>query len=68
MKTRPFLLISGTIFLIVAVAHLTRLFTGFDVVMGGHTVPHWASYPGLLVPGALAVWAFRLASRSGSGA
>ena len=67
MNARPYLLLSGTIFLIVACVHLARLFMGFDVTIAGHTAPHWASYPGLIIPGLLSFWAFRLAARARPG-
>jgi len=33
------------------------------MVMGSWSVPHWLSVPGLLFPGMLSIWGFRLARR-----
>jgi hypothetical protein len=67
MSSKPYLVICGSIFFVVAVAHLTRLLLGWEVSLAGWVVPHWASLPGVLVPGALSAWGFRLASRSTTG-
>ena len=61
MKPRAYLLISGTLFLIFAVVHLLRLFSGWEVVFNGAIVPMNVSYVALVVSGLLAIWAFRLA-------
>ena len=60
MNAKPFFAVSGTIFFIVGLAHLLRLFYQWPVQFGTWTVPHSLSYFGLVVPWALAFWAFRL--------
>ena len=57
---RTYLQISGTLFGLVAVGHLPRLFRHWPVDVAGYTVPLWASGIGLLVAGGLGVWALRL--------
>ncbi len=52
MKTGTLLAI--IVFTIVAVAHLLRLVDGTQIVVGGTTVPMWASVLGALVPGLIA--------------
>lgn len=52
MKTGSLLAI--IVFTIVALAHLYRLVSGVEVLMGGSTVPQWVSIPGVLVPGLIA--------------
>ncbi len=47
---------SGVIFAAVAVAHLVRLITGFEIVVGGVIVPVWVSFLGALIAALLAVW------------
>ena len=47
---------SGVIFAAVAVAHLVRLITGFEIVVGGFIVPVWVSFLGALIAALLAVW------------
>ena len=61
MNQRGYLVISGTLFLIFAVVHVLRLFSGWEVVFNGATVPMGVSYVALAVSGLLAIWAFRLA-------
>ncbi len=63
MGTRPYLLFSGMLFVLVALAHLLRVINGWPVTAGPWTVPLWMSWIGTLLPAALALWAFRLARR-----
>jgi hypothetical protein len=55
---------SGIFFAAGAVGHLVRLATGFEIVVGGVTVPPWVSFPGTLVAAALAIWMVAAARRS----
>ncbi len=64
MKLRTYLLISGTIFGLVAAAHLSRLVYQWPIVLTGRAVPEWVSWPGLVISGALSVWGFSLAARA----
>ena len=57
---RTYLQISGTLFGLIAVGHLLRLFRHWPVDVAGYTVPLWASWVGLLVAGGLGVSALRL--------
>ncbi len=57
----PYLMISATIFLVVAIAHLTRLIGGWPIEIAGLVVPVWVSLPGVLFAGALAIWGMTLA-------
>lgn len=52
MKTGSFLAI--VVFILVAVAHLVRLFSGTEVVIEGNVVPLWVSVIGVIVPGVIA--------------
>jgi hypothetical protein len=52
--------VSGTVFAIVALAHLYRIVNGIAINVGDAFVPMAFSYLGFLIPGALSVWAFRL--------
>ena len=63
MNSRAYLVISGTIFGIVAILHLLRVVNGWAVVVGPWSAPMWISWLGTLLPAALCVWALRLASR-----
>jgi hypothetical protein len=58
-STTPFTMIAAIIFAIVALLHLYRIFTQFQVVLGSHTIALWWSYVGLVVPGLLAIMLYR---------
>ena len=57
--TRPFTLIAALIFAFIAVIHVYRLFTDFQIIAGSHTIPMWVSYVGVVVPGLIAFMLFR---------
>ena len=57
---RPYLQISGTLFGLIALGHLLRLFRHWPVDLAGYMVPLWASWVGLVLAGGLSVWALRL--------
>ena len=57
---RAYLQISGTLFGVIAVGHLLRLFRQWPVDLAGYAVPLWASWVGLLLAGGLSFWALRL--------
>jgi hypothetical protein len=57
---RAYLQISGALFTIIAVAHLLRLLRHWPIDLAGHMVPLWASWLGLVLAGALSIWALRL--------
>jgi len=63
MSQRIYFLISGSVFLVLGVAHLTRLILGWEIAIAGWTVPQWISWPGVLFPGLVSGWGFALASR-----
>lgn len=43
---KPFTTIAGLLFLIAAAIHGYRLYHGFDIVIGGNSIPLWASWIG----------------------
>ncbi len=47
---------SGAVFAAVAVAHVVRLITGFEIVVDGVIVPVWVSVLGALIAAPLSVW------------
>ncbi len=61
MNQRTYFVISGVIFGGVALLHLLRLINHWEVVLGPWTMPLCLSWLGLVVAGALSLWAFRLA-------
>jgi len=48
--------VAATIFGIVAVGHLLRLFIGFDFVVGTLRISEWASGIAVVVLGGLSAW------------
>ena len=58
-RSRPFTTFAAIIFAIIALAHVYRLFTHFQIILGSHAIPMWMSYFGVLIPGILAVMLFR---------
>ncbi len=55
---------SGVVFAAVAVAHLARLITGLEIIVGGVVAPLWVSFPGTLIAALLAIWMVVAARRS----
>lgn len=66
MNQKIYFVVCGSVFFVVAAAHLTRLVGGWEIAIAGWTAPYWLSVLGLIVPGLLSIWGFALASRSGS--
>lgn len=60
MGYKNYCLVSGTLFSLVALAHLLRIAFGMAVQVDAYAVPMTLSWVGLIVAGALAVWAFRI--------
>jgi uncharacterized membrane protein len=53
--TRPFTRVAAIIFAVIALTHLYRLFTHFQVILGSHVLPMWVSYVGVVV-GVVLAW------------
>jgi hypothetical protein len=62
-RSRPFTLIAALIFAIIALLHIYRLFTHFQVVLGSHEIPMTLSYVAIVVAAILA-WGLYKESRS----
>ncbi len=60
MGHKEYCIVSGTLFALVALAHLLRIVYGMSVKVDEFAVPMLVSWVGLIVPGVLAVWAFRI--------
>ena len=56
---KNYIAISGSIFAIVAFAHLLRIIDGWEVIVNGQVVPMVISYLSFVVTGLLSIWAFR---------
>jgi hypothetical protein len=55
---KPFTSITVALLALIAVVHVVRLFTGWEVVVNGFVVPVWISLAGAIIFGGLAamVW------------
>lgn len=60
MNQKSYLVVSGTIFGIIAVLHLLRGIYGWPAQIGAFAVPTWASWVALLIAGYLAICALAL--------
>ncbi len=60
MGHKEYCVVSGALFTLVALAHLLRIVYGMSIQVDDFVVPMLVSWIGLVVPGALAVWAFRI--------
>jgi hypothetical protein len=67
MSENQYFVVSGVLFSLVAIAHLLRIVFGIPVYVDEYTVPMLFSWIGFIVPGALAVWAFRLSGAARAG-
>jgi hypothetical protein len=50
---RPFTWIASAIFALMALLHLYRLITHFQIILGSHTIPEWVSVVGLVIAAGL---------------
>ena len=57
--SKNYIVVSGLIFGVVAVAQVLRAAMQLPVHVGGFEVPVWASWIAAVVAGSLCVWAFR---------
>ena len=64
MNQKTYFAVTTLIFVIIAVLHLTRIFTGWEASMGGWTVPRWVSWVAFVGSSLLAYSGFNLNKRS----
>ncbi|HET7816765.1 MAG TPA: hypothetical protein VFK58_04240 [Sphingomicrobium sp.] len=60
---KPFTMLAAVIFLLMALVHVLRLVTDFQVIVGTHALPQWASIVAIAVTGLLSVMLFRESRR-----
>ncbi len=60
---KPFTTIAAVIFVLIALAHILRMFLGWEVTVNGIAVPKWASIAGLVIAAGLAVMLLREARK-----
>ena len=64
MNSKNFWLrIAGTIFGIVAIAHLLRIITGIHILIGGWSLPIWVNWLGLGLTGLLCLWLWMMSTK-----
>jgi len=63
LREHSYLLLAGSIFAVVAVAHLMRIFLNVDLVIWEYEIPHWLSYVGTAITTYLSYMSFHLAAR-----
>ena len=63
MNLKNFALLAAVIFLIVALAHLLRVFMAWPIVIDNWTVPIWLSWIAPVIAGKLSYFGFSLVSR-----
>jgi hypothetical protein len=56
---RPFTLLAAVIFALMMLAHLYRLVTDFQIVLGSHAIPMSVSWIAIVVTAVLAVMLYR---------
>jgi hypothetical protein len=66
INPRPYFVVSGFVFALVALLHLTRAIYGWPVLVAGQDVPLAVSWAGFILAASLALWAVQLAGRSKS--
>ncbi len=57
--SKPFTLIAALVFFLVALVHVYRIFTDFQVILGSHTIRLGASYCGVVIRAWLATMLLR---------
>ena len=63
LRERSYLLIAGTVFGIVALAHFWRIFFAIDLIVLDWVIPHWISWTATIVTAYLSYMSFHLAVR-----
>ncbi len=58
-RSRPFTTIAAVLFALAVLAHVYRLVTQFQIIVGSHTIPMWCSYIAIVVAGVLSYGLFR---------
>ena len=64
MSQKTFSVVTGLIFLLIAIMHGLRLAFRWEVVLNGWSVPMWVSAVALLIAGYLAFEGLKLGKRS----
>ena len=58
MNRKTYMTVTATLFLVVAIMHLLRIIFGWQVEIGGLSIPFWVSWLAFPIAGALAYFGF----------
>jgi hypothetical protein len=58
LNRKTYITVTATLFIVVAIMHLLRIILGWQVEIGGLSIPFWVSWLGVLVAGALAYFGY----------
>src|SRR6266699_1173665 len=58
LNQKTYMTVTATLFLVMGIVHLLRIIFGWQVEIGGLSIPFWASWLALPVAGALAYFGF----------
>ena len=61
---KAYLLVASVVFLLVAVAHATRIACSSTLIIGSWNVPMWTSYVGVILVGGFSLQGFRFAKNA----
>jgi hypothetical protein len=61
--SRPFTLLASIIFALMALVHVDRLVTHFQIILGSHEIPMAASWIAIVITGLLAITLYRESQR-----
>ena len=48
-RSKPFTWIAAALFALMALIHVVRVITHFQVILGSHAIPEWVSYIAIVV-------------------
>ena len=65
-RSKPFTWIAAAIFALMAMAHVVRVITHFQIILGSHQIPDWMSYVAIVVTAFLS-WMLCREARGTSG-
>lgn len=63
MREKNFLVITGIIFLLIAILHVLRIAYQWEAVIGGTSIPLWVSWFALIASGVLSYFSFTFGAK-----
>ena len=66
-NSKPFTWLAAAIFAVIALGHIVRVFTGFQFIVGSHSIPMWCSYAAIVITAFLS-WMLCREARGTTGA